>query len=56
MKKARIKDLLPGKTVTIVQLSKLVDISEYKKLLEGETIHKWEHTKSGMKEIKLLAV
>jgi hypothetical protein len=54
MKTKKIKDLLTGKVLTTVQLSRLVSIDEYKRLLDGEIIHKWEHTKRmGMKEIKL---
>jgi hypothetical protein len=56
MKTKKVKDLLTGKTLTIVQLSRLVSTGEYERLLAGEVIHLYEHTKQGMKEIKLSAI
>jgi hypothetical protein len=56
MQTKRVKDLLTGRELTTVQLSRLVSTGEYERLLSGEIIHKWEHTRSGLKEIKLGAV
>jgi hypothetical protein len=56
MKTKQIKDLLTGKVLTMAQLSKLVSVSEYNALLRGELVHKFEHTKKGLTEIKLEAV
>jgi hypothetical protein len=56
MKAKQVKDLLTGKVLTMAQLSKLVSVSEYNALLRGEVLHKWEHTKRGLTEIKLEAV
>jgi hypothetical protein len=52
----KIKNLLTGRVVTMAKLSKLISAGEYNALLAGETLHKWEHTKQGMKEIKLEAI
>ncbi|MDR1200872.1 MAG: hypothetical protein LBL58_04460 [Tannerellaceae bacterium] len=54
--KSKVKDLLTGKVLTMAQLSKLVSVSEYNAILRGELIHKYEHTRKGMKEIKLGAI
>jgi hypothetical protein len=54
--KSKVKNLLTGKVLTITQLSKLIDTSEYNRLLSGEIVHKWEHAKNGLTEIKLSAI
>ncbi|GEM_PF-3419341 len=52
----KVKDLTTNKVLTTGQLSRLVGAGEYQRLMNGELIHKWEHTRRGMKEIKLQAV
>jgi hypothetical protein len=52
----KVRDLATGKALTAVQLSKLISAGEYERLLQGGVIHLYEHTKQGIKEIKLGAM
>ena len=57
METKKIKNLLTGEILNRRQLYRMVSAGEYRQLMNGEIIHKWEHTRSGrMEEIKLASV
>ncbi len=53
MKSKKVIDLITGEIVHKSRLFKLVGPAEYEGLMKGKIVHKWEHTKRGLIEIKL---